>query len=133
MSQTVTTSMESKEKLFEFHKLWKASPSSITPEIRKFVDEISTLAWNIAKDQSKPLEMRTSNFDIIKMCHEILGRNFKEEWRPKEGKKQFTKRVITKEEREANCDNFVRYIAARNLEDSTITVSDLAKVWSGSY
>jgi len=133
MSQTVTISIESKAKLFEFQKLFKASPASITPEIRIFTKALNTEAWNIGKDTTKTIEERNSAFDIIKICHEILGQNFKEEWRPREGKKQFTKRVITVEERQANCDAFVKYLASRNLEDPTVTVDALAKVWSGSY
>ena len=44
-----------------------------------------------------------------------------------------TKKVITAEERQANCDAFVKYIGSRNLEDHTITVEQLSRIWSGSY
>ena len=131
--EVITISMESKAKLFEFHKLWKASPASITPEIRTFTMALSDAAWKLAKDQSQTFEVRNGIYDVIKICHEILGRKWDDSWRPREGKKQFTKRVITVEERQANCDAFVTYISKRNLEDDTITVQQLALIWSGSY
>lgn len=132
MSQQ-SISIDEKQKLFEFQKLFKISPSQITPEIYKFITETNDKAWKIAKDQRMPLETRTATYDIIKICHEILGRKWEDSWRPKENKKSFTKRVITVQERISNCDEFVKYLANRKIEDPTVTVISLAMIWSGQY
>jgi hypothetical protein len=131
--QTITISIEDKAKLFEFNKLFKSNPQSVTPEMRTFSISVVDKAWTMVKDQSLSIEVRNGFYDIIKAGHEILARKFDDSWRPREGKKQFTKRVITIEERQANCDSFVKYIGSRNLEDPIITVEQLARIWSGSY
>jgi len=133
--QTITLEDQHYANIAEYHKLFKMSPQSITQEQRTYLGKVNDALWVIAGNKQKPIDDRIKHYGLIKLVHEILGRKFDDNWIPKvgSGAKQFTKRIISVEERQANCDAFVKYLASRNLEDPTVTVDALAKVWSGSY
>lgn len=116
MSQNtpVVISTEEKLKLSDFHKIFKADPKSVTPEMRSFVMGINDKAWLIDKDEKLPLAERVAAFDLIRMCHEILARNFQESWKPKEKGKGGPGQtyIASAEQRKQNCEAFKTYLGA---------------------
>ena len=111
----MTLSIEDKEKIKQFYILFKSSPKSspkdITDEMRKFISEKNEVLWSIKKDVKIPMKEREEAFDLMKLTHEILGRQFKEEWRPGNGNGQKTF-IASTEQRIKNCEEFKKYLGS---------------------
>lgn len=114
MSQTteqIKISQQDKDNLQQFHNLFKNSPKDVTNEMRKLAIEKLPIFWEIKKDPNSDFKTKNESFEYIVMCHEMLGKPIKEEWRPKEksssGNRQWT---ASKEQRKQNCDDFRNYL-----------------------
>jgi len=112
MAQTeFILTIDDKAKVFEFHKLFKVDPKSITEEARKWMMPVNNIAWEIAKNNSKTIDERNFAYDVIEKIHEMLGRKFDASWRPKEGKKGGGNwKPLTKEQRAQNCKDFIEFM-----------------------
>lgn len=116
-TEQMVVTLEDREKIKEFYKLFKASPQSVTNDMRKLVSEKNEVFWNIKKDQNISLKEREEAFDFMRMCHEILGRQFKEEWKPNGKPAGQTKSwPSTKEQRIQNCNDFINFCSKTRWE-----------------
>jgi len=129
----LSLSIDDKAKIFEFHKLFKANPQSVTPEITTFIKAKNEELWQIKGDEKLPVDARVAAFDMIKLCHEMLGRKFDESWKPKEGKKGGGNwKPLTKEQRAQNCKDFIDFMKSLGVTvspESTEWNLPLAMIW----
>lgn len=120
MSQTNTEKIIDPKKIESFnaiYQVWKADVNhTINKDTFALLQELTTQAWEIAKDKNIEVEKRKQAYELIQKLHEMLNRKFDVNWIPKgDGKSRGQTFIATKEQRAENCNNFAQYLKSAKI------------------
>jgi hypothetical protein len=133
MTETPIITQQEKDQITEFYKLFKASPKDVTQQMRVTMNPILEKAWSIASNKTLAIDDRIKAHDIIKPIHDMLGKPYDDNWKPKassSGRGGGTY-IATKEQRKQNCNDFIAYVGPTvwNCLTPYEIAAVLANVW----